>query len=121
MKMDLCDFVLILLILISFPVLGYLVYGGMFGFFAIAMLMIACLLALSFSLIPYIGIIFQVVIIFNFIFPMLEDMGIYNTALTSYIIGASLFVGLFTWVLSSEIGENKINAYYRKRGYKSSF
>ncbi|MFA5755084.1 MAG: hypothetical protein WC909_01820 [Candidatus Paceibacterota bacterium] len=118
MELNRCYFALYLLFFVGFPTLGYFVYGGLIGFFAIMALSIICLIALLLSLIPYIGIFLQVWVIISYILPFMENMGIYSTALTTCIIGLTLIAGLIMWVVSSEMGEGKVNNFiaYHKRG-----
>jgi len=117
MELNHCYLALYLLFFVGFPTLGYFVYGGL-GFFAIMALSIICLVASLLSLIPYIGVFLQIWVIINYILPFIENMGIYTTAVTTCVIGISLIIGLVFWVISSEIGEDKVNNFIacHKRG-----
>lgn len=89
-------FVCILFALIFFfSALGYFVYGGMNGVFAVFILCVLYCLAVFLSCVPLVGIVLQGVVSLLWIFPLIKSFtGIEQTWLTSLIIVLFMLYGL---------------------------
>ena len=102
---------LIILIMLAAS-LGYFVYGGIDGVFAITILCVLYGLMVLLSLIPFIGIGLQYWASIQLVLPwVISNTGIYPTWLTTYILIYNMLLGFIFWIIVTVKVVGKIKEY----------
>jgi len=102
--------------LIIFPALGYFVYDGIDGAFAMAILWIAYGAIALTALIPFIGIGLQYWLSMEIALPVIISFtGIEPTWLTTSMLGVSIFEGGILYVVSTLAVSMKIKEWIDER------
>ena len=115
-----------IVLLLFFAALGYFVYGGLDGTFAMILLYVLYVLAVFCSLIPFIGIFVQYFVSTRIILPAISSFtGIEATWLTTVAIIPTMIAGLIICLWSSLffygfIDELRHNRFYRKKRKEES-
>jgi hypothetical protein len=97
-------------LVVVFAAIGYFLYGGMNGFFAIFLLSILFEFAILLSVIPFIGPAVQGWVSFMVILPAMESFaGIQSTWLTTLMIIVYIVCGLHLWYMTTAIAVFEIS------------
>lgn len=98
---------------------GFFVYGGINGAFAVGILALLCWISVLLALIPFIGIIAQILVMLAYILPIIQRYtGIEANAFTTLILGVYAFYGLIIWFVVSKEALIKYGDYLERKHYR---